>query len=494
MRKPSDDMDLYAVLGIERSATESRIRKAYRQAALRTHPDKLGGSLQAFHKVAIAFEILSCPQARNHYNSRFLSTQCERANLMRSQNSKTDTKAYASMPSAGGAHRISVKKRPYSHPLDPASCSGRQRLDSKMPKTNRLARPPITTSDSSSSEFPIRTFKALSKLQDILQFLSPQSRLACVKSQLNEDTRIALTKFIEGSRKKCDASTCNHSCTHRAYGANSKDSDAKRAMKTHDRAPLSGFSGIRATSGSHYKAYMDIKALRVYTRSHSLIEDAIDQHIALVSLRHALREASRNDPEIWDTSDGSLRIYSICKDVFKAHGTSEDDLGLSAIVSLRADRWLGRGQHVTSSMMPLAEALRAHARLLNARNVSWMALRSEWVRLMLNKKRALKIGLSSAEAQSRADDARQIALNQKLARVLGKVTVALDEERQRTIRALRSKSRKIEMEIRQKKLNARKAMRARNQASKMRWQWLKRRDLTTEEILFGVPPVQPRRA
>jgi hypothetical protein len=113
---------------------------------------------------------------------------------------------------------------------------------------------------------------------------------------------------------------------------------------------------------------------------------------------------------------------------------------------------------------------------------------------MLNKKHALKIGLSPAEAQSRADDARQIALNQKLARILGKVTVALGEERQRTIRALRSKSRKIEMEIRQKKLNTRNAMRARSQASKMRWQWLKRRDLTTEEILFGVPPLQPKHA
>lgn len=493
MHKPLDDMDMYAVLGIERSASESRIRKAYRQAALRTHPDKLGGSLQAFHKVAIAFEILSCPQARSLYNSRFLSTQCERANLTRSRNSKTDTKAHASMQSAREAYRVSVKKRPYSHPLDPASCSGRQRLDPKMPNTNRLARPPITTSDSS-SEFPIRTFKALSKLQDILQSLSPQSRLACIKSQLNEDTRIALMKFIERSRKKCDASTCNYSCTHKAYGVKSKGSDAKRVTKTNDRAPLSGFSGIRATSGSHYKAYMDIKALRLYTRSHSLIEDAIDQHIALVSLRHALREASRNDPEIWDTSDGSLRIYSLCKDVFKSHGISEDDLGLSAIVSLRADRWLGRGQHITSSMMPLAEALLAHARLLHARNVSWMALRSEWVRLMLDKKRALKIGLSSVEAQSRADDARQIALNQKLARILGKVTVALGEERQRSIRALRSKSRKIKMEIRQKKLNTRNAMRARNQASKMRWQWLKRRDLTTEEILFGVPPLQPKRA
>ena len=48
----------YDVLGISRAAAASDVRRAYRQMALKTHPDK-GGKAEEFRSVFTAFEVLS---------------------------------------------------------------------------------------------------------------------------------------------------------------------------------------------------------------------------------------------------------------------------------------------------------------------------------------------------------------------------------------------------------------------------------------------------
>ncbi len=49
--------DYYAVLQVARDADDDAIKKAYRKAALRLHPDKcqLDGSKEAFQKLSAAF-------------------------------------------------------------------------------------------------------------------------------------------------------------------------------------------------------------------------------------------------------------------------------------------------------------------------------------------------------------------------------------------------------------------------------------------------------
>lgn len=58
----------YEVLGVERTAETEVIRKAYRSAALRTHPDK-GGSDALFREVQSAWEVLGDPKERSFYDS-----------------------------------------------------------------------------------------------------------------------------------------------------------------------------------------------------------------------------------------------------------------------------------------------------------------------------------------------------------------------------------------------------------------------------------------
>lgn len=60
-------MDPYKTLGLDNTATQDEIKKAYRKAAIKTHPDK-GGDPEQFKKVQGAYDILSDPQRRQNFD------------------------------------------------------------------------------------------------------------------------------------------------------------------------------------------------------------------------------------------------------------------------------------------------------------------------------------------------------------------------------------------------------------------------------------------
>ena len=62
-----DAKDLYDVLGVSRDATTPDIRKAFRRAAVKHHPDK-GGDEKAFQAISRAHEILSDDEKRKIYD------------------------------------------------------------------------------------------------------------------------------------------------------------------------------------------------------------------------------------------------------------------------------------------------------------------------------------------------------------------------------------------------------------------------------------------
>ena len=60
-------MTYYELLGISRDADAYQLKKAYKKAALKHHPDK-GGDEETFKEVAIAFETLSDESKRLNYD------------------------------------------------------------------------------------------------------------------------------------------------------------------------------------------------------------------------------------------------------------------------------------------------------------------------------------------------------------------------------------------------------------------------------------------
>ena len=69
------DEDLYALLGVARTATTKQIKSAYRRKALDTHPDKRHDlppeeAAEEFHRVVHAFEVLTDVASRRRYDQK----------------------------------------------------------------------------------------------------------------------------------------------------------------------------------------------------------------------------------------------------------------------------------------------------------------------------------------------------------------------------------------------------------------------------------------
>lgn len=61
--------DYYKTLGVEKSASQDEIKKAFRKLALEHHPDKTGGKDEKFKEVNEAYSVLSDTQKRQQYDT-----------------------------------------------------------------------------------------------------------------------------------------------------------------------------------------------------------------------------------------------------------------------------------------------------------------------------------------------------------------------------------------------------------------------------------------
>jgi curved DNA-binding protein CbpA len=60
--------DHYHTLGVNNDASDEEITKAYRKKAMKNHPDRQGGSEEAFYPIQLAYSVLSDPEKRKTYD------------------------------------------------------------------------------------------------------------------------------------------------------------------------------------------------------------------------------------------------------------------------------------------------------------------------------------------------------------------------------------------------------------------------------------------
>ena len=62
-----ESKDIYEVMGVEKTATQAEIKRAYRRLSLQWHPDKNGSpeAEERFKEISNAYQVLSDPEKRD---------------------------------------------------------------------------------------------------------------------------------------------------------------------------------------------------------------------------------------------------------------------------------------------------------------------------------------------------------------------------------------------------------------------------------------------
>jgi molecular chaperone DnaJ len=64
----AEKRDYYEILGVQKGASDDEIKKAFRKAAVKHHPDKEGGDEAKFKEINEAYEVLKYKQKRQRYD------------------------------------------------------------------------------------------------------------------------------------------------------------------------------------------------------------------------------------------------------------------------------------------------------------------------------------------------------------------------------------------------------------------------------------------
>jgi len=473
--------NFYAELHLQPTASASEIRSAYRRAALLAHPDK-GGSAAAFHSVAFAFEVLSCPTSRKLYDQAHALwlKKCRHT-----RRSKFPGMQNVKVPNLTAAHNgISSCRKQKREPASTPSAPKRQRTTSEpvqeVPleaQSGGVAADEGGLHEGTETDHPAPkghdTRPAMEHVRVALQDMTPRQRQA------------AIVDMPATVRKELLAYMSRYLSPHRANTAPDSKKNTQKCSVAWSRG-----TGVRTLKHIHktsYQPQLRIRHLRMQIHAQADFDKAISLQMVLVDIRHAIEAAG---DEIWDHPAHFCQVFD---SVLESAGISQDRLGLSVMIFMRAEEWLGRLATIISPVMSLSDAVATHSRLLVARRASWEDLRAEWIHLMHQTQHAQAQEMTQAQAGAVADKARLAQLQHRMKQAIKSAERALSLQHQ-----LQQKALKVQVQLRRQAIAKKKAAKkkaaaaaqkraARKQSQEWaaRRRWYTRADLTTDEMMQG---------
>merc|ERR1712232_1020743 len=105
-----------------------------------------------------------------------------------------------------------------------------------------------------------------------------------------------------------------------------KASDAAQMIK-------SGHAGVHKL-GKLYRAFVAVANLEIYSRGCTRVEEAIEDHMILVQLRHVIAQALAAGKD-------ENELQKLCRNPLTMNNPSQEKIQLCVKVRVRASEWLG---------------------------------------------------------------------------------------------------------------------------------------------------------
>ncbi|CAE8587535.1 unnamed protein product [Polarella glacialis] len=454
----------YAALSIGVRATPEEVRSAYRRAALATHPDK-GGDSTVFLLVVRAFEVLSDHIARQRYDLAW------RAELYQELGGGKDDVAEqaASSSEVPGQKRktcsSSEDKRNHSPGTHGEILESLFVLIKKAPRDERSALFKLLPRSLQSIFF--KRFEKASSADEA----QPGDSSLCVPVDSGSSSSEESEEETEGNPALAleDSSCADNGPT------------TSQPVRGRGQLGLRGISKKRGKDSLGYEATVGFSYFTIRSKMYASLEDAIECHIAFLSVKQAvLQESITSDFNFDDSIRKNIQAFCCqLKPTFLAY--------------LSVRRFVGKGQLVTPATMDLDIALAARHELLDNVAGGWPSLREAWIRIQLQE------GVNRLAARSRAelealtqrweenDSSRRAKAELRAVRRAARPAVREQAAAERCQR-LRERRRIMVRNLiaRYGSLDRKEALQ-RRKLNEARLQWHRRKDLTMADILRGPP-------